>query len=73
MTFHKGGQYVRLDLDEEDWQRERRDAWVRFAAAIRSMPEDESYTRYDSNDAAIMADYMLAEFDARFGKKEAAK
>lgn len=46
-----------------DWQRERRDAWVRFAAAENGTPKQIS----------DWADAMLAEFDKRFGRKEEQK
>jgi hypothetical protein len=46
-----------------DWNRERRDAWVRFTAAENGTPKQIS----------DWADAMLAEFDARFGKKEEQK
>ena len=49
-----------------DWQRERRDAWVRFAAGYVSFVD----SCFCAEEAAQLADDLLAEFDARFGKKE---
>jgi hypothetical protein len=51
-----------------DWNRERRDAWVRFAAA-----ELLAGAGYPTKACGDAADAMLAEFDARFGKKEEQK
>ena len=61
-----------------DWQRERRDAWVRFAAArgsaVMNRWDDDERTSFKGPSAieecADFADQLLAEFDARFGKKE---
>lgn len=55
------------------WQRERRDAWVRFAAygsTIRwSMATEDSPIKLEEVSCGL-ADLMLAEFDERFGPKE---
>lgn len=49
----------------QDWQRERRDAWVRFAAS-----ELLAGAGYPTKACGEAADAMLREFDLRFGKKE---
>ncbi len=60
-------------MDCRHFQRERRDAWVRFAAAIEPALYDKVHGFNIALDAATVADQLLELFDARFGKKEEPK
>ncbi len=57
-----------LNQDEPAWQKERRDAWVKFAAAALAAPVVEERARISVR--VTWADKMLEEFDKRFTPKE---